>query len=290
MKPASFNYLRAESIEQAVALLDEHGDDARILAGGQSLVPVLNFRLSRFKYLIDIGRIEQLSYIRVDGDEMRIGAVTSYRRIETSDLVHRHAPLLARATKFIAHLPIRTRGTIGGSIANADPSAEYPAVLIALEAVIVVRSRRGEREIAACNFFQGLFTTAIEPGEMVVEIRIPVAKANQVFGFQEFAKRPGDLALVGIAASINLADGLIADARMAIFGVADGAQRLQAAEAMLRGQTVSSELIERASQCVQEIGTQTDLHATAEMRTRLAVVLTSRALREALLDYSRCAA
>jgi CO/xanthine dehydrogenase FAD-binding subunit len=289
MKPASFNYLQPKSIEEAVTMLNEYGDDARILAGGQSLVPVLNFRLSRFEYLVDIGRIAEMTYIRVENDELKIGALTTYRRIETSELVRIHAPLLANATKFVAHLPIRTRGTIGGSLANADPSAEYPAIMMALDGLIVVRGARGQRAIAAGDFFRGLFTTALEPGEIVVEVRIPFAKSNQVFGFQEFTKRPGDLALVGVAAAVDLADGVIADARLAIFGVADGAQRMRSAEAVLRGKAVSPDLIERASQCAEEINTQTDLHATSHMRTRLATVLTKRSLRLALMDGVRCA-
>jgi carbon-monoxide dehydrogenase medium subunit len=187
-----------------------------------------------------------------------------------------------RATKFVAHLPIRTRGTIGGSIANADPAAEYPAVLLALGATIVVRGAHGERRIAADDFFLGLFTTALKRGELVVEIRFPIAKAGQFFGFSEYSRRPGDLALVGVAAAVTVRDDWIFDARMVIFGVAKGAQRMSGIEDALRGRVVSASIIEQAARGADEIQTQTDLHATGEMRKELALTLTKQALREAL--------
>lgn len=290
MKPAPFSYLCPNSVDEAIALLHDHGEDAKPIAGGQTLVPVLNFRLNRFKYLIDIGRLDELAGLGVDGDVLVIGAVTTYRRIETSPLVKVHVPLLAHATKFVAHLPIRTRGTIGGSIANFDPSAEYPAVLLALDATIIVRGYGGMREIHADEFFLGLFTTALEPGELVTEIRIPCVSKNNVFGFQEFTKRPGDLALIGVVASLERNDDVVSAARIAAFGGADGATRMRAVEDALIGRPIDVEVIQAASLHARGIALQTDLQATAEMRAHLATVLTARALRQALLGAEEQAA
>jgi CO/xanthine dehydrogenase FAD-binding subunit len=282
MKPAPFSYLRPQSAEEALMLLGEYRDDARVLAGGQSLVPVLNFRMSRFKYLVDINRIQELSYIRLDRSTLRIGATTRYREIERSELVRIHAPLLAAATKFVAHLPVRTRGTIGGSLAHSDPAAEYPAVVTALGGTIVVRSRHGEREIAADDFFLGLFATDLSPNELIVEVRLPMARPGQVFGFQEISRRPGDLAIVGIAAALELKERRIETSRLAVLGLGTGVQRLLKAEAVLNGQEPRSDLIERAAREAADIEAQSDLHATADLRRHFVSVLLRRAVQQAL--------
>jgi carbon-monoxide dehydrogenase medium subunit len=282
MKPAAFGYLAPETTAEALSLLRQHGGDARILAGGQSLVPMLNFRLTRFGHLIDINRITALSFIRAEGGHLRVGATTRQRTIEVSPEVAKHAPLLAAATRAIAHLPVRTRGTIGGSLAHADPAAEYPAVLVALGGSVIARSVAAEREITAADLFQGMFTTALEPDELLVEVRIPVARPNQAFGFAEFARRPGDLAVVGIAAAVELADGIAQSARIAAFGVEGSPRRLADAEAALGGRRLDAESIAAAAGAASQIAAQSDIHATGDLRSHLAGVLTARALRQAM--------
>lgn len=282
MKPAAFTYLRPKGVDDVIALLAGFGDDAKIIAGGQSLVPILNFRLNRFKYLIDVAGLPDLRGIRFEDGDLVIGSATTYREIEFSPLVATHAPLLARATKFVAHLPIRTRGTIGGSIANFDPSAEYPAVLLALSARVVVKGPDGSRTIPADEFFVGLFTTALEPSELIVEVRIPSSTPDQRFGFDEYAKRPGDLAIIGITAAVELRDETVTCARLAVFGGANGAVRMPAVEQALANEPFSRELIESAAQNARDGDFQSDLQATAEMRGHLAVSLTRRALIGAL--------
>jgi carbon-monoxide dehydrogenase medium subunit len=253
-----------------------------VLAGGQSLVPILNFRLARFKFLIDINNVAELSYIVVESGLLRIGALTRYRAIENSAVVADAAPLLALATKSVGHLPIRTRGTIGGSLAHADPAAEYPAVLLALNATIVVRSQRCERLIAAGDFIKGVFETALESDELLTEIRIPVTTRNQRFGFEEFSRRPGDLAIMGVAACVEFDGDRIEHARIVVFGGSDGACRVSAAETALLGSVGTSGDIERASVAAASAQTQSDVHATAALRTHLATALTRRALSSAL--------
>jgi carbon-monoxide dehydrogenase medium subunit len=284
MKPAPFKYLLPRTVPEALGMLRRHSGDARILAGGQSLVPMLNFRLSRFGHLIDINRIPDLSYIRAEGGILRIGATTRQRVIETSPEVHAHAPLLARATRSIAHLPVRTRGTIGGSLAHADPAAEYPAVLVALGGSVVARSDKGEREIPAADFFEGMFTTALTPEELLTEIRVPVGQGHHAFGFEEFARRPGDLAVIGVAAALERGGGAVQQARIVAFGVEGSPRRLVAAEAVLRGKPWNSGLIERAAEAASQITAQSDIHATGTLRSHLAGVLTGRVLRQALLS------
>jgi carbon-monoxide dehydrogenase medium subunit len=288
MKPAPFQYCSPRTTEEALMLLRHHRGEARILAGGQSLVPILNFRLGRFAYLIDINGIEGLSYIRVAGDELRIGAMTRHRQIETSAVAKIHAPLLVEATRSIAHLPVRTRGTIGGSLAHADPAAEYPAILVALAGSVIARSRESEREIAASDLFQGMFTTALAPDELLVEIRIPALRKNQVFGFEEFARRPGDLAVVGVAASLDLAGELVETARVVAFGVEGSPRRVPEAERILQGKPWHDAPIEAAADAARGIPAETDIHATADLRRHLAGVLTRRVLMRA--RHSRGAA
>ncbi len=278
MKPAPFAYFRPESIAEVLTLLERHQDDAKILAGGQSLVPILNFRLNHVKHLIDINRVGELSFISVNESVLRIGAMTRYRTIENSSVVAAAAPLLAQATKSIAHLPIRTRGTIGGSVAHADPAAEYPAVLLALDATVVARNHAASREIAAADFFRGLFTTELSEDELLTEIRIPVARKTQAFGFEEFARRPGDLAIVGIAGRLDYAGAQVSAARVVVFGVEGGPQRIAEAEEELIGNRCDIEHIERAARAAAAISAQSDVHATGGLRKHLAGVLTRRVL------------
>lgn len=278
MKPAPFKYLRASSLSEALHLLDAHADDIRILAGGQSLVPMLNFRISRFGSLLDINALDDLTHIRIDADALHIGALVRYRSIEQAPEVRRFAPLLQEATHAVAHLPIRTRGTIGGSICHADPAAEYPAVLAVLEAQMLVRSAHGERWIDAANMFLGPYTTALAPNEMLVEVRIPAARDNQLFGFAEYARRPGDLAIVGVAVRLDLDGAIVRKARIAMFGLEDSPLRLPGAEDTLVGRPLTPDSLAAAGAAAAHVPAQTDLHASSALRQHLAGTLTLQVL------------
>lgn len=283
MKPAPFNYLKPTCIAEALSILSEHGSDARILAGGQSLVPMLNFRVARFDHLIDINGLSELEAIDVDGDTLRLGALVRYRTIENSPEIARHAPLLGVATRSIAHLPIRTRGTIGGSICHADPSAEYPAVLSVLDASMRFRSVRGDRRVDVDDLFLGPYTIAVEEDEMLVEVAIPIARPTMGYGFAEYARRPGDLVIVGIVARVEIEDGVVASAQIAGFGIEDSPQRIHAAEEALLGREAATDAIRAAVEASAAIEVQSDIHATADLRRHLARVLVGRALSQAIL-------
>ena len=285
MKPAPFRYFQPSTVPQALALLQEHGPDARLLAGGQSLVPMMNFRLAQPAVLIDLNRIPDLAYIRDAGEHLAIGAMTRERTIEDSDLVRAKAPLLHKATLNIAHLPIRSRGTIGGSIANADPAAEYPAAILALDAELVLRHASSERRVAAKDFFKGVLTTAIEPGELLVEIRVPKSPPGSGSAFVEISRRHGDFALVGVAALVRLDGPRIAHVQLAACGVGAAACMLANAAAAVRGHELSpAVLAAAATAAAAEIEPQADLHAGADYRRKLAGVLTRRALTKAVED------
>jgi carbon-monoxide dehydrogenase medium subunit len=231
VKPAPFAYAKARSVEDAVALLVRHGEDARLLAGGQSLVATLNMRLSAPKLLIDINGIAGLGGITLQDGELRIGAMTRHAEIERSDLIADHAPLLAMAMPHIAHPAIRNRGTIGGSIALADPAAELPACLLALGGSVDLTGPNGTRSVAADDYFRGLYDTAIAPDEILTLVRVPAATSSARHGFEELARRHGDYALAGLAATARTESGALQDVRLAFFGVgltplrATGAER-----------------------------------------------------------------
>jgi carbon-monoxide dehydrogenase medium subunit len=218
LKPPRFHYVRPESLDAALRLLAEHGEEARILAGGQSLMPTLAMRLSQPKVLIDINRIEALKGIALRDGMVRIGALARHVEVQNSDLVAEKLSLIAEAMPHVAHVAVRNRGTFGGSIALADPSAELPACILALGAGIVVESVRGRRTIAADDFFTGLYETAREPDELLVEVLIPPQKPDRVSVFMELARRHGDFAIAGIACYARVADNVITDARLAYFG------------------------------------------------------------------------
>jgi carbon-monoxide dehydrogenase medium subunit len=281
MKPAPFEYFSPKTTKAALELLAAHRSDARILAGGQSLVPLLNFRIARFKYLIDINGIPELAYIKLESDILRIGALTRYRAIETSPTVADAAPLLFEATKWVGHLPIRTRGTIGGSLAHADPAAEYAAVMLALDGRVVLQSEKGARTLDAGDFIQGMFSTALAADEMLVEVRIPRARNNQVFGFEEFARRPGDLAVMGIAVRLDFDGDRVETARIVSLGGQDGACRIPEAEAEIQSRPLSAERIENASRAASDIDTHADIHATGALRQHLCGTLVRRVLGRA---------
>ena len=283
MKPAKFDYHAPTSLDDAVALLQRYGGDAKILAGGQSLMPLLNFRLSRPAALVDLNRIASLAYIREENGQVRLGAMTRQRTIEFSPVVARRLPLLSEATKWVGHLPIRTRGTIGGSIAHADPSAEYPAVLTALEGEVVARGPKGERVVKAKDLFLTYLTTSLESDEVLSEIRLPVMPMGAGFALEEFARRHGDFAIVAIAALVVRDAARCKQARLATAGAGPVPVRLRAAEEILERDGVTDAAIDAAARRAAElVSPDSDIHASADYRRHLTMVLTRRALKRAL--------
>jgi len=282
MKPVAFDYHAPVTVEDAIALLTRYGGEAKLLAGGQSLMPLLNFRLSRPAALVDLNAIPGLAYIREEDGVVRLGAMTRQRSIEFSPVVARRLPLLAEATKLVGHLPIRTRGTIGGSLAHADPSAEYPAVLTALDGTVVVRGPRGERALRPAELFQSYLTTSLGSDEILVEVRLPAMAAGAGFAFEEFSRRHGDFAIVGIAAML-VGDGqACAAARLATAGAGPVPMRLRSAEEILERDGLSEAAVEAAARRAAElVEPDSDIHASAAYRRNLTRVLTGRALRRA---------
>ncbi len=281
MKPAAFEYIVADSVEMAVASLAQAGD-AKIIAGGQSLVPMLNFRLLRPSVLVDINRIPNLAYVREDGGVVRIGALTRHHQLETSPVIARHFPVLTEAMAHVAHLAIRNRGTIGGSLSHADPAAELPMMALLLDAELRVVSASGARAVAARDFFRDALSVDLAEDEIVTEVVLPKLPPNTGWGFAEVARRSGDFALAAVAATLTLSDGKIARARVAMTGVAPTARRVTEAERLLIGQRlddgVDSDVIEAVRAATEP---PTDLHASAEYRRHLVGVLAGRALAAA---------
>ncbi len=282
MKAADFDYVKPDSIGQVISLLRQHGDDARVLAGGQSLLPTLNMRLSEPRLLIDITGLEELRGITVVNGVLRLGALTRHTAIETSPLVARHAPLLAMAAPFIAHKAIRNLGTLGGSLSNCDPAAEWPACIVVLDATLVVRGSQGERRVAATDFFVDLYTTAMEPDELLIACEIPPEGATGRFAFDELVRRRGDYAIVGLAAGLWLDAGRIVRARLGFLGTGSIAWRARAAEAALEGRSLDDESIAFARRVLaDELDPAADLTNSAQTKSHLAGVLLGRVLRQA---------
>ena len=282
MKPAAFVYHRASSLDDALSLLREH-PDAKPLAGGQSLIPAMNFRLAQPAALVDLNHVPELAGVTATAHgAVYIGAMTRHVTVERSQVVERHAPLLAEAMPHVAHPQIRSRGTLGGSLAHADPSAELPAVLVAMDATLTLRSVARARRIKAAEFFTGLFATALTPGELIVGVEIPPRAPRGGSAFLEVARRHGDYALAGVAAEVSLDEsGRISSARVALLSVADGPY-LARGTASLTGQAPSEQGIIDASEAVrEEIDPPSDIHADAKYRRQLAAVLTRRALARA---------
>lgn len=283
MKPAPFEYQAPASLEAALEVLARHGGEAKVLAGGQSLIPVMNFRLAQPSLLVDVNRLAELDFVRRGEDgTLRIGALVRQRRLERDPLVAEAAPLLREAVPFIAHPQIRNRGTFGGSLAHADPSAELPAVAVALQARLRLRKTGGERWVEAGDFFGGLFTTALEPDELLVEAAIPPLAPRTGWAFLEVARRHGDYAQVGIAALVTLSeDGRCREARLVYLSVGDAPVVAREAARLLAGEEISSQAIAAAAEKASrdEMAPSGDVHATAEFRRHLARVLTGRALR-----------
>jgi carbon-monoxide dehydrogenase medium subunit len=281
MKPPPVEYHAAGSLDEALSLLAEHGDDAKVLAGGQSLLPLLSLRLARPVWLVDINRLDELATIQ-DGGGLRVGALVRQRAVERSTDVAASNPLLAVAVRFIGHTAIRNRGTIGGSIAHGDPAAELPAVLVALDGEVEVASNRATRRIAAGDLYAGFLTTALAPDELLTAVHLPALAPGTGWSFQEFSRRSGDFAVAGVAATLRVDKGMIAEARIALSGMDQTPVRATAGEATLVGQTPSPELwAAAASDSVAALEPPADLHGTSEYRRHLAGVLIRRALVQA---------
>jgi aerobic carbon-monoxide dehydrogenase medium subunit len=279
MKPAPFDYHRPTSLAETFDLLERYGDDGRILAGGQSLVPTLNMRLATPRAVIDINRLAGLSEIRVTPDELVIGALARHDEIERSAVIRERAPLIAAAMPHIGHAAIRARGTLGGSLALADPAAELPACVVALDATIRVASRRGTRSIAAADFFQGIYTTALTAGEVIVEISIPTTDGSWRDGFDELARRQGDFALAGLAARVRPDGRAVGDARLVFFGVGHAPVRARQTEAALQA---AADIRAAQRALATELDPPGDIHGSPELRRHLAGVLLARVLGKLL--------
>ena len=284
MKPPRFDYLLPRSLDEALGLLAQHGEEAKILAGGQSLVPLLNFRLIRPTYLVDVNEIPGLDGIRVDDGRLVIGAITRQRAAETSAVVRERCPLLAEAMPQIGHVQIRNRGTIGGSLAHADPAGELPAVVAALDGVLVLKSRRGERRLTPEQFFVGYLTTATEPDELLVETRIAVTPPRTGTAFMEVSRRHGDFALVGVAASVTVdASGVCTACTIALTGVGPTPIVARDAARALVGVKPTAEAYDEVGRRVADaLRPDSDLHASADYRKHLGGVLTRRELARAV--------
>lgn len=284
MKPAPFEYVAPRSLEGALEALSTHGGDGKILAGGQSLMPLLNFRLVKPACMIDLNRIPELSYIKIVGGDLAIGAMTRQSAVERSQVVHERCPLLAEAIKYIGHVAIRHRGTVGGSLVHADPAAELPAVALALEAYFDVVGPHGSRKVSAEEFFVDYMTTAVGPEEILREIIFPILSPSMGYAVLEVARRHGDFALVGAASALALDEsGNINNVRIALFGVGPRTVRACQAEASLKGQWPDPTSFQDAAKLAQdELDPFSDVHASAAYRRQVACVLVERSLEKAL--------
>jgi carbon-monoxide dehydrogenase medium subunit len=281
MKAPAFRYLRARSIADACAMLAEHGADARILAGGQSLMPVLNLRLANPAVLVDINPVAEMAGISVDQSTVRIGALTRYRDIQDSPIIRQHLGLIADALPFVAHAAIRNRGTIGGSLATADPAAEMPACCLALDARMILESTRGQRTVPADEFFRSTFETALEPDELLTKIEFPIEGPDWRHAFAEFSRRHGDFAIVGAAARARLNTRRFADIRVVMFGIADRPMRIYAAEkALLSAANLKEGIAAAQATLATALEPPSDNQTSSETRLHLARVLLGRALAQ----------
>ncbi len=287
MKPAPFEYIAPESIEQAVAALVQYGDEAKILAGGQSLMPLLNMRLITPSVVVDINGLDELNYIRQEDEYLHIGALTRQYQLEREARIRQTIPILAAATRLIGHPPIRYAGTIGGSLAHADPAAELPAVMCALKAELTVVGPSGVRAIQATDFFQGALDAAVRSDELLTEVRIPIRK-NAVWGVREYTRRTGDFALAGAIVLAEMEADRWANGRVVLFGVEDRPLRVAPAEAVLTQQVLSDGQADAvAAAAVTGLDCHADLHASAGYRKQLARVMVKRAYLDALAMWER---
>jgi aerobic carbon-monoxide dehydrogenase medium subunit len=284
MHPYPFSYHRPASIDEALVMLSEFGDSSKILAGGHSLLPVMKLRLAQPEHLIDITRLSSLSGVHIEGDTIRIGALTSHHQLDTSAILATSAGILPEIAHVVGDQQVRNRGTIGGTLAHADPAADYPAGVLALNAEIVARGLNGERTIPIDEFFLGFLTTALEPHELLTEIRIPVPPANTGYRYEKLANPASGYAIVGIAAIVTLdADGVVSAARIGITGAGDVAYRPLAVESALIGSTPDEASVKAAVEsAVDGIELLSDIHAPADYRARVTKNLTRRAVLKAV--------
>jgi CO/xanthine dehydrogenase FAD-binding subunit len=280
VKPARFAYYDPTSVGEALSLLAQHGDGAKALAGGQSLVPLMNMRLARPEHVVDLNGVAELSFLKEADGWLRIGAMARQRQVEKSALVAERWPLLVEAIHFIGHSQIRNRGTVGGSLAHADPAAELPAVMAALDAQFIIRGPGGERTVGADDFFVTYLTTCLAPDELLVEVRVPPAPPGSRPAFREISRRHGDFAMTGAAGLVALdQSGVCQDARIALFGVAPGPYRARPAEDLLKGERPTEALLEQVGlKAAEALEPDGDIHASAEYRKEVSAVMVRRAL------------
>ncbi len=283
MIPPAFEYVRAASVDEALAHLAKYGDDARLLAGGHSLLPLMRLRLAAPRVLVDIGRIRELAYVRAEGGELAIGALTTHHAVEQAAAVATAARALADAASVLGDPQVRNRGTIGGELAHADPAADYGAVVLALGGTVTAAGRGGRRTVAIDDWVRGPFTTALQPGEILLEYRAPAAAAREGSVYRKFARRASDYGMVGVAVRLGLgADGRCTSARIALSCVSDQPVRAQAAEAALAGRAPEGDAVREAAAVVlQGVRVADDPFCPADYRTHLAQVETARAIAEA---------
>jgi CO/xanthine dehydrogenase FAD-binding subunit len=286
MKPPAFAYERPDSVAATLAALARYGEDAKLLAGGQSLIAMLNLRLVAPKTVIDAGRLRELDYIRTDGNELAVGALTRHNTVMHAAEVARQCPLITDAYRFISHHAIRNRGTIGGNLCHADPASELPVVAILLDATLVLKSSSGERGVAAADFFKGPFETAARADELLTEIRFPAEPKGQGYAFDEVSQRHGDFAIVAAGCTLTVANGVCQSARLGYAGVGAHAMRLPAAEAALANQPATPASFAKAAEAAAgAVQPTSDVHADAAYRRDLVRALTARVLGAAL---ARC--
>ncbi len=284
MKPPRFQYCAPRILDEALALLDQHSEDTKVLAGGQSLVPLLNMRLAGPTYIVDINHLSELHYIEPEDGYLAVGATVRQRQVERSALVQQKHPLLIEVVKQIGHMQIRNRGTIVGSIAHADPAAELPALLTCLNGEVLAQSTHGERVIKAEEFFTGYLSTALEPGEMLTEVRFPLIAPRAGWAFMEFARRSGDYALVGAAAVLTpTIDDRCLSAHIAYLGIAGSPVRGHVVENILAGKAIDDAALDAAAEAARTLVSDemSDVHATVEYRRALTAELTRRVLKAA---------
>jgi aerobic carbon-monoxide dehydrogenase medium subunit len=285
LKAAAFEYHRPASAEAAVEMLAELGEDAKVLAGGQSLVPLMAMRLGRPEHLVDVNRVTGLGGVSRSDGMLRVGALTRHRALERDEAIGRDVPLLARAAPYIGHFQIRNRGTLGGSLAHADPAAELPAVAVALDAVIEARSVRGSRRIPAGDFFLSAFTTALEPDELVTAVHLPAWGPGSGFAVAELSRRQGDFAIAGAACGVQVADGRIARAAVALFGMGSVPIRARSADQAMAGALVAeADLAAIGSEAVAALEPPSDVHGSAAYRRRVGAHMVARGLGLALAE------
>jgi CO/xanthine dehydrogenase FAD-binding subunit len=279
MKPAAFDYVLADSVESAVSALGAAGGDGKIIAGGQSLVPMLNFRLLRPSVLVDINRIPGLASIEDRGASIRVGALTRHVALETSPVIAKNFPVLQQAMTFVAHLAIRNRGTIGGSLSHADPAAELPMMSMLLDAKLGIASANGRRIVAPADFFLGALITDLGDDDLLTDIEFPKLPPNTGWGFEEIARRAGDFALACVATTVTTVDGAISEVRIAMMGVGQTAMRASEAEALLTGRDLTDQSLDEAVAAIRSaVEPNTDLHASSDYRRHLVGIIARRAL------------